>query len=609
MSPAAAGELDPLLQQVAERFRARAQGIVKPPSNVLEWAKRYRKIEGQPFTLDNYHPLEAIYTDDWPRLVIKKPAQRGVSEYAVNLACFALEHGHQCWVPEGSAKDGLNVGYIFPIKKALEDFAKERINGLREESPHLAEIFSGDEYDSLGYKKVGRSVLYMRGSYAVSDLLSFPADVIILDEYDRMDAKSASLARRRMNNSVVKREVLISTPTLPGRGISAAYESSDRRVYETQCLACEAWASFDFFSDVKCDGEVYENWKHWSTEHVAVAEVTLHCPACGVAIGDAERCRPGRWRITNPDITRVHGYQVPWWPFRTVDLQSFAIAAVSPEPSEVEEFYRSDLGMPHGSGTGSVTEEMLLQLAAMLPEGLPIGPWANTTLGADIGARIHYRLSSQGPDGLTYVRSMGSVDSWDELDQMMFRYQVRMAVVDAEPEILTAQDFVNRWPGRARRAFYPTSANALRGVLFNLKEVKNGIATDVQVNRTMAMDKVYGLIAAGAERWPAEIVHDTEVVAHMTAPARVKVSDDNGQARYTWVHTTPDHLYHASVYDVIARETLPKAQSYPPAAGGERPILSAYQQTIERASGGVSRAFPGTRYHRPRVASWRRCAA
>lgn len=558
------------MQQVAERIRARkaAGAGITEPANVYEWAMRYRRLEGQRFSLDRFPPLKALYADDFRRIVVMKPAQRGVSEWAVNLTCFALEHGHKYWAPPNT-KDGLNVGYIFPVKKALEDFAKERINGLREESTHLATLFAEEDFDSLGYKKVGRSQLYMRGAYATSDLLSFPADMIILDEYDQMEQKAVSLAIRRMGSSLVKREVRISTPTIPGRGISAAFESSDKRVYQTQCPECEEWNTYDFFRDIRVDNEPYDVWKQWTQDHAALSEVTLHCPECDAVIDEAGRLGPGRWLITQPDMARTHGYHIPWWPFPSVELEQFVFASLSPEPSEVEEFYRSDLGMPYGAGAGAITEEVLAALTAEWPEDIRDVRWKNTTMGVDIGARLHFRVASEDQQGNVCVREMGSVDEWSDLDKLMLRYQIRLALVDAEPELHDAIDFCKRFRGRAKRAFYPTNAGALKGIL--LHEKKDTF--DVQINRTMAMDRVYGNLTLARERWPKEIAFDPEVIDHMKAPTRVKISDATGQQHYTWIHTTPDHLYHACVYDTVARELLPKASSHAPAVGGERQQL------------------------------------
>jgi hypothetical protein len=74
----------------------------------------------------------------------------------------------------------------------------------------------------------------------------------------------------------------------------------------------------------------------------------------------------------------------------------------------------------------------------------------------------------------------------------------------------------------------------------------------------MAMDGVLASVATGREHWPAALVQDPEVRAHLTAPVRVVVEDKHGQPRANWVHAAPDHLFHASVYDQVAAAALPE---------------------------------------------------
>ncbi len=545
-----------------------------PSTGPLAWAERFRRIDGQPFSLDRFPPLRALYEDTHPHIAAIKPAQRGISEWAVNLACFALEHGARAWAD--GHKDGLNVGYLFPTQTALGDFSKERLSGLREESEHLAALFGGeDDYDNVTFKKVGRSYLYLRGAWSRSALKSFAADVLVLDEFDEMEPTAVALARRRLNASVVRREVDISTPTLPGKGIHALYLQSDQRVYEQRCAGCGTWHTFDFFRDVRADAEPYDVWKTWAPERLRRADVRLTCPSCRRALTDDERCAPGRWAALAPDVRGLRGYQIPWWPFPFISLETFAVSAVSQDPSELAEFYRSDLGLPYEATGSRVTEAMLRQLSAELPGGrLPAVVWHSTTMGVDVGARFHYRVSSAGPDGAVYVRAMGSVGSWGELDRLMTEYGVRQCVIDALPELHASHAWAARHRGKVLRAIYP-GPSALPGQLY--RTAKSAEAEEqtklrrrtstapanlppdmVHINRTMAMDGVYAAVAGAKERWPAQLHNQPEVIAHMTAPVRVTTTDERGQEQASWVHTSPDHLFHACVYDHIARATLPK---------------------------------------------------
>lgn len=517
-----------------------------PPDSPLAWALRHRRIDGQPFSLDRFHPLRALYAEDHPHIVVTKPAQRGVSEYAVNLTGFALEQGARVWAPQ---KDGINVAYIFPTKEALGDFSKERFSGLKDESAHLAALFGGSDFDAVTFKQVGQSYLYLRGGWSESALLSFSADVLILDEFDRLDPKAVALARRRLNASVIRREIDISTPTLPGKGIHAQYLASDQRVYEQPCPHCGAWNVYDFFRDARVDGFDATVWRTWPAERLRHADALLACPSCRAPLDDAARCTEGRWRALAPEITGLRGYQIPalCWPF--MSLRALAVAAVSQDPSELQEFYRSDLGVPYEPAGSRVTQAMLQQLGHRLLGGLaPATPPASCTMGVDVGSRFHYRVSTTQPGGRVLVVAMGSVGSWEELDRLMGLYRVRQCVVDALPEEHAAKAWAEKHRGRVLRAFYP-QASALAGQLFHVKE-DEGI---IQINRTLAMDGVYAAIAAGDEDWPAAIHNDLEVQTHLQAPVRVTTVDDRGQERASWIHSAPDHLFHAAVYDQVAR--------------------------------------------------------
>jgi hypothetical protein len=549
---------------------ARASSDEAAPGSVLAWAERHRRIDGMPFSLERFAPLRDIYADDHPHIAIKKPAQRGVSEYGINLAVFALEIGARHWQ---TRKDGLNVAYLFPTVTALSDFSKERITGLASETPYLTRLFGATgSFAGITFKQIGRSYLYLRGAWSESALLSFAADLLILDEYDRMDPRAVALARRRLNASAVRREVDISTPTIPGRGIDALYAQSDRRVYEQPCPHCGDWVAYKFHRDVRADGEPWSVWQEWDAPRIRVATVTLHCPTCRAAISDVDRCAEGRWVARAPEIKSLRGYHVPALPFPMTDLDRLAVTAVNPDPGEQTEFWRSDLGEAFDAAGARITEAALNELWKDLPGGrAPAqGPWLNTTMGVDVGRRFHYRVSSTkvtrtmlqaieagiAPDerdlgGSRIVRAMGTVGTWEELTGLMAQFGVRRCVIDALPELHACREWAAKFPARVFRATYP-NANAVASHLFALNKTERTL----QINRTMALDAVYTAVANRLEHWPAEYARGKEIVDHLTSPVRVVQKDGQGQERATWENTGPDHFMHACAYDRVALATL-----------------------------------------------------
>lgn len=527
----------------------------------------YRRIDNKTFSLVRYKPLEQIYKDTHPYICIRKPAQKGLSEYAVTRACHKLDVGANYY---GLDKAGLNVGYVFSTKDALSSFSKERFSGLRMESDRLASLFT--VYDAVGFKQAGESYLYFAGGKSVQAMKSFAADDLILDEFDEIPPNIVALAEVRLNESDLGHQLRLSTPTFPGKGIDAEYLQSDQNVWEVLCCHCGGWNELDFFRDVRADGEHYEEWKEWDAETLHEAAMAVACPTCGEAI---DTHGEGRWTPRAPDRKRIRGYAVPALSCGKVNLNRMAVKAVSQEPETLQEFYRSDLGLPYEPKGARVTDSMLRQLSTGLPAGLlPAGGvWRNVTMGVDQGSpRFWYRISGVGPDNVRHVLAMGYVvgdrekNVWRKLDDLMEAFRVRNCVVDIGPEMNASAEWAERHKGKVLRASYPTTAKALTGRLFRLPAEEPDdadlseaqAANVVQVNRTMAMDAVYNILARAGERWPALTHNDPEVVSHMKAPVRVLVKNKDGIQEPRWVHTTPDDFYHTCVYDLIAQETLPK---------------------------------------------------
>jgi len=548
------------IKSLAEGLKRRASDEVDEgaPKNVYDWSYRYRRLEGQPFTLDRHLPLVEVYKDEHPNKVIVKPAQRGLSEYAVNLTCFALDRGAQQWAPQ---KLGLNVGYILPTMGALRDFSKERLSSLEDENPYLAEMFQSGRYQDITFKQVrASSFLYLRGGWSKEGLKTFPADVMILDEYDEMNAGAIALVDKRMNASPVKRKLALSTPILPGLGVHGQFMLSDQRVYIQQCPNCGNDNQYDFFRDVLVDGHRYDDWKFYPRETISKMDVALSCPACEMLLDRHQRTVAGIYVPQAPDVTSIRGYQIPALAYPDISLKDLAMKAVNSDVTIFEEFMRQDLGVPyHAKGSG-ITEEMLVQLSIDLPNGqLPSGPFKNVVMGVDVGARFHIRINGEKQDEpKRYVLYMGRLSTWEEVDNLMSLYHVRMAVVDSMPDLHGSASFVQRHKGRAVQADYPTQMNALRGLLFtpeSKKAVQDGF---VRVNRTMALDRVYTAVATVAEHWPTAFINDPEVREHMTAMARVTSIDKNGQVVSAWVRIRADHFMHASAYAEVARQLAPK---------------------------------------------------
>lgn len=529
------------------------------PRTVIDWATLNRRIDNRRFSLDRFRPLQHIYEhiheDDHKHVAIIKPAQRGVSELAINYAVYALDRGARVWT--NGAKNGLNVGYIFPTSETIGEFSKERINGLYDESEELKALFKNKgAFDAVGFKQIRQSYLYLRGARSQTGLKSFPADVLVLDEFDEILTASVALARIRINASEVARELDLSTPSQPGRGIHGMWLQSDRNTYVQECPYCWQLVTPRFYQDVWADGQVpWDEWQYWTPEQIRMSDIGVHCPNCRKAWTFDDRTSLGHWRAAQPSITSLRGYWIPALCWPQADITAMAVKAISGDSVDQAEFAKSDLGEPYQSKDAQITDEMIYSLDAELDGGiLPRWNYLNVTMGVDVGARFHYRVSGVGPTGQTDVIAMSSVTTWEQLSNVLSSYHVRQCVVDALPETHGCADWQKKHLGKVLRAYYHDSLVELCRV----KEDDHGV---VYIARSRAMDNVQGRIMGHADRWPTEFCRNPEILAHMTSPSRVVGTDKQGQERIDWVHTRPDHFYHACVYDLVAREiinTLPK---------------------------------------------------
>lgn len=587
--------VDEQKRRAEEGERLAADAPVTYPT-LREWAIEYRKIDDVAFSLARFKPLEGLYDDTHDQICVMKPAQVGVSEWAITYVLWAMLVAYKLWSQiAGVYKNGINVGYIFPTADALRDFAKERIAGVKHESTYLQEVFAEAEFDDVRLKQLRNSFLYLRGGWSTAGLLSFPADVLVLDEFDQMNQVAVELARKRLRQSVIRRQLAISTPTKPDEGIHALYQQSDQRKWEVLCAGCGEHHEMDYFRDVRATDSAekainveWRDWKLWNNERLSRATWTVHCPQCQNVI---ERTGPGRWIVTNPGA-RWHGYHIPSLAFQAVHLEEMALLAVSENPSIKTEFYRSDLGIPFSPVDSRLQIADLLKLSDELPgRALPVDcDWKATVMGVDTGARWHYLISSiavaRNPKDLhapwnnqRIIRAAGFVRAPDELTVLMNRYSVRACVIDAQGEPFATREWARKHKGKVWRAYYP-APSALAGKLFALgssverkldtaaqtgrksflKKINTpAIETDiVQINRTMVMDAVYAQVVERKIMAPAAVTEDDEFQQHLIAPVRVITVDDDGQEHAKWQHVKPDHLYHAANYQLIAVQLIPR---------------------------------------------------
>lgn len=509
------------------------------PLTLLQWTEQYRIIQDRrtreyaPFRLNAYPWLVDVYNEignlqPGQRAVIRKAAQIGATELAVNFTFYAID------------ELGARVFYALPPGQGVVgDFAHDRVDTAISHSPRIQELAAGT--DNVGLKTFRRGALYIRGTHIpqgrpdkAAQLSSVPADVAIIDEWDRVPPAAIPLIRDRLGDSHLSIEIGLSTPTYPGIGIDAEYLDSDCREPQILCQACETW-----------------HWLEWKLVKELNGHVAVWCPTCGEAIERRSAWDQKRMRFLarNPD-SDVIGYWIPKLVSPRAGLRGLWRRSKSTDADEVLAFWNNDMGLPYEPKGARLSLELLRACARdyTMPD---TATWS--AMGVDVGLTLNVWIVEPRPDGRQRAVFIGEVEQWEELDRLMVRYNVGCCVVDDGPELKSDLAFARRHRGRVFLATYVEEIAGAEWCQFDLKKQK------VRIARATGLDKGHGNIEGQIDELPRDFEAIPDFVDQMTVNLKAKAVKADGTVYYHFPRTgKPDHYDHAKVYAEAAMERLRK---------------------------------------------------
>lgn len=209
------------------------------------------------------------------------------------LICIAL-----AWC----IKYGTPVYFCVPTKKVAEDHFLNKILPIVNSTPFLSDLLIRDETTGKVSRKTqkGLSVRFNGGGSLVMDfagartfLQSYSTSLLVLDEYDKIEASRRKGSSDLMENALARissfasknKHVLIgSTPTYPTCGISKVREQSTQHIYKYACPKCGVIHEPEFYNlhlkDHKKDSlteiELGNQLRSISND----SQLYLQCPDC-----------------------------------------------------------------------------------------------------------------------------------------------------------------------------------------------------------------------------------------------------------------------------------------------------------------------------------------
>jgi phage terminase large subunit GpA-like protein len=309
-------------------------------------------------------------------VVIKKPAQVGVSEAVRNFLGWSIE---QAPAP---------ALWVLPDQQATEEAVQERLEPMITTS--LPEFMTGCSYDIKNSKLSLTSMdIYMGWAGSPSRLATRPVCYVIFDEVNKYvlwsakDADPIALGKARTRTWGKRRKVIIlSTPTVESGQVTKAYEScEDQRVYHLPCVECghefaPQWSNVKWHDKRQGEGRK-EHAARIRSEGLAY----LECPECKRLMDESERLRAldrGRWiskkPIENPESVgfEFNVLGTPWTPMGNLVAKFLMID----DPQDLMEFVNQDLGEEWFERVDVIEEQPLRERAQIGHKRGLVPAWA-----------------------------------------------------------------------------------------------------------------------------------------------------------------------------------------------------------------------------------------
>jgi len=518
-----------------------------------EWVLQNVMLHGRPFSFKG-HEYQKFIMDYKSRVkVFKKCSQIGMSIWAVSFTlAFCNLH------------NGVTVLYILPSGIFSQQFAKGRVDPIIDESPNIRNAIYPGSDSSLLKRFVNNSFVYFKGASRSAQAISVPADAITIDEMDFAENEEIlTQFTSRLTHSPHKLEIKLSTPTVTGYGISAAYDNSKKHVELQKCCHCNHWFKPDYFKHIILpgfnDGPNPKDIRtiNFLNKHILdrydIRTAYLQCPKCHKPVDQDIKYR--KWVCENPDSnSEAAGFHIT--PFsapafiKPADLLRMAVSY-----KDYADFINFGLGESHDAAENALSKSEIENLfinTETASTGLRI-------MGIDLGGTCACFVGTVNPiDNSILVEHAERIPLRKlktRYSELCARYGIICSVMDAFPYtdlVMSLQDLDhNLWA-----AVFTTSKNV---ELYTYKYVEEDEEKalygmrQVSIARNRAMDYIVNMLRAGKIKF-RNCPEKATIIDQLTDPKRIKMVNKFGDEEYVWRKSAKgqDHYFFALVYLAIA---------------------------------------------------------
>ncbi len=506
------------------------------------WAvkNKIKLMGGTEFTLSGCEYMQDIMLDEARYIAVMKGTQARIT------TAFMLRMMHSVIYnryPQGGI-------YYFPKKEAVENFSKTRFGPLISSNPCIKKHLRNT--NSVNIKQVGKAFLSLLGASATTliegkkdgtSVRSTPADEVVRDERDLFDDDMADMTFDRLLNSKFKKEVDLGSPTIPDVGIHKVFTMSDQKFRMIKCEACNGFT---------CITEEFPNSIKFRKEGGRFVPY-LACIKCGKEIrpkyGEYVAKFPDRYNDKYP-MEGISGYHVSHFITPNCDLKIVMDKweEAQNDTSKMGLFYNRFLGFPFIAIEDRLRQQDIFNCCGdyQMSTFSTIG----TAMGADIMKTNRVIIAEKKPKGGAKIIYMARVSGFENLYDLVERFNVKSGVVCLRPYEESFRKFQDRCTNRKVKVF---------GVEYKDKQ-KNLLKTDEQsgiysLARTESMDGSQTWIRSGKLEIPRKC-EEVKVFAKecCNTAKTLETNEKTGDRtyRYREVGTGGDHYRHCVNYLVLA---------------------------------------------------------
>lgn len=520
-------------------------------------------INGAPFNFRGYEYLIQPLNDMYPRQVIIKPAQKGASE-AFARKMFILLHRYgtvpHYYEENGQESSVLGIAgiYSFPTDADLEKFSKHRVlTDIVNSSPMLKKAYEASISQAGNQVGVYDSFCYMTGRRSDTGNQSIPAEIIMVDEYDRpldgdrniLSSLAARVRNARIYGNAYYDGLVINygTPTLPsspdddkGLLIDGLYQQSDQFEWMIRCPRCQKWQLLTYPDSIANFYEKGEK-KPKADPYYICSNSRCRKPIDFSQIGLWDRQFPLKyenceWVAKYPEKTKhgdgIRGYRIPFASSKHTAKK--LLMARDIEYKTTADFFNFGLGFAYQDSTIGLTEENFISCTY---DGIPWGFYDGRSphiMGIDQGCYLTVARLKPGsqtetnPRGVwqyvwvEYIKeseAFTKVELNDRREPIVKIGQISKRIEKWHPEVVVMDHLPNTAASEAERELHKeimwlcdSKGNVgIERIKYEEKEIKDEqefLVHKITENRNLAIDEYFEQIRGHKWEFPMVVTGD-----------------------------------------------------------------------------------------------------